>query len=137
MSDEAMQELGELAGVGPRKVVLKLRCGDILLYPPSLASILEIERSNVQEGTLEHSLLVLWHGAKRAGYKRSLEEFTNTMDTDDEPNIMKAAVELCPPHRRTVVKEALERLLEMMEEEKGQAAEATDREIGDASSGTS
>ena len=98
----SLRELGELAGKGPRRVVLHLQSGDVDLYPPTLNAMIDIERSGAVEGGLEYTRLFLWHAAKRAGYRGSLEDFGDQIDFADSEAMGEAVMALLPPPKDAV-----------------------------------
>ena len=105
----SLRELGELAGKGPRRVVLHLASGDVDLYPPTLNAMIDIERAGLAEDGMEHTRLFLWHAAKRAGFAGTLEDFGELVDFTDAASMFEAVAALVPPPR-TEVEAAVEKI---------------------------
>jgi len=102
MADSSSRELSELAGKGPRRVVLHLASGDLDLCPPSLNALVDLERSGAAEGGMEYARLFLWHAAKRAGFAGTLEDFGDLVDFGDAEGMFEAVAALVPPPRSEV-----------------------------------
>jgi len=98
----SLRELGELAGKGPRRVVLHLASGDVDLYPPTLNAMIDIERAGLAEGGMEYTRLFIWHAAKRAGYSSTLEELGDQIDFTDTEAMGEAIMALVPPPKGDV-----------------------------------